>query len=81
MDANKDQSLTKMVLGRVFPIHQTNVCNAFISLKNISQGRIENNFEFYESFLFFSMYIPYASLDKMDMAYSFYLSIRLDLDD
>jgi trehalose/maltose hydrolase-like predicted phosphorylase len=49
-------------------------CNAFISLKNISQGRIETQ-QFYESFTVHESSlspcvhsIQAASLDKMDMA-------------
>jgi maltose phosphorylase len=75
---HKDQ-LTKMVLGPriAFPyIKQADVCNAFISLKNISKEELKRNF-FYESFTCMKALSPCvhsiqaASLDKMDMAYTF----------
>jgi trehalose/maltose hydrolase-like predicted phosphorylase len=86
---HKDQ-LTKMVLGPYCVPHTSNklmCCNAFISLKNFSKEELKRNFEFYESFTVHESSlspcvhsIQAASLDKMDMAYTF-TNIRLDLDD
>jgi hypothetical protein len=58
-DGCKQRPINQNGLGIVRSpyIKQLMFCNAFISLKNISQGRIENNFEFYESF-FLHVYIP-----------------------
>jgi hypothetical protein len=68
MDATQDQ-LTKWSWDAYYVPHTSNklmFCNAFISLKNISQGRIETQ-QFYESFTvhetpFLHVYIPYKLL-------------------
>jgi trehalose/maltose hydrolase-like predicted phosphorylase len=78
-----------MVLGQnsTFAIYQASRCFLqFISLKIIFREELQNNFEFYESFTVhessLSHSIQAALLDKMDMAYTFYLrTSRLDLDD
>jgi maltose phosphorylase len=63
-------------------------CSVSISSKIIFRRRTKNNFEFYESFTVHDSLSPCvhsiqaALLDKMDMAYTFYLrTSRLDLDD
>jgi maltose phosphorylase len=78
-----------MVLGpRTFPIKQADVLQCFYFFEeHFSKEELKRNFEFYESFTVHESSlspcvhsIQAASLDKMDMAYTF-TNIRLDLDD
>jgi maltose phosphorylase len=79
-----------MVLGPriAFPIHQADVLQCFYFFEeHFSKEELKRNFEFYESFTVHDSLSPCvhsiqaASLDKMDMAYTFYRTSRLDLDD
>jgi maltose phosphorylase len=76
---HKDQ-LTKMVLGPIaFPyIKQADVLQCFYFFEeHFSKEELKRNFEFYESFTVHESFSPCvhsiqaASLDKMDMAYTF----------
>jgi maltose phosphorylase len=80
MDATQ-RPINQNGLGTVCVPHTSNklmFCNAFISLKNFSKEELKRNFEFYESFTVHESSlspcvhsIQAASLDKMDMAYTF----------
>jgi maltose phosphorylase len=79
MDATQ-RPINQNGLGTAYYVPHTSnklmFCNAFISLKNISKEELKRNFEFYESFTVHesSLHvhsIQAASLDKMDMAYTF----------
>jgi maltose phosphorylase len=80
MDATQDQ-LTKMVLGPVLRspyIKQADVLQCFYFFEEHSKEELKRNFEFYESFTVHESSlspcvhsIQAASLDKMDMAYTF----------
>jgi hypothetical protein len=50
MDATQTINQNGLGTAYAFTSNKLMFCNAFISLKNISQGRIETQLQFYESF-------------------------------